>query len=102
MRDSMKTFWRGTDAARSEKVVAVGPGSLKVQPPIAIKIRRFGSFCFRSVRRLYKATSVSNEGRTLKLTGLIVANAKLMWVYKPTGICSGQKTLQARFVTQPS
>lgn len=34
--DSIKIFCLGTDAARSEKVVAVGPGSLKAQPPTAM------------------------------------------------------------------
>jgi hypothetical protein len=34
--DSMKIFCLGTDAERSEKVVAVGPGSLKAQPPTAM------------------------------------------------------------------
>lgn len=35
--DLIKALCASGDAAMSEKVVAVGPGSLNVQPPIAMK-----------------------------------------------------------------
>jgi hypothetical protein len=79
-RDSMKTFCLGTDAERSENVVAVGPGSLKAQPPIAMYTFKLGSFCFRSIKRLYKLTSLGEEGAILNVVGSIIAKAKLICV----------------------
>lgn len=97
IKDSMKIFCRGMEADRSENVVAVGPGSLNVHPPMAMYTLRPGSFSLCSIKRWYNLTSSSDAGDTLKVFGLIVAKAKLICVYSPTGIFSGRKTLHGRF-----
>jgi hypothetical protein len=79
-KDSRNTLCLGTDAARSEKVVAVAPGSLNAHPPIAMYTFSFGSLCFKSIIRLYRFTSSREDGAILNVFGSMTAKAKLTWV----------------------
>jgi hypothetical protein len=78
MRESKKAFCFASLAAMSLKVVAVGcPGSLKVQPPMATQISRSGWINFIEDIRSISEAVVESPGLTSKVTGSIVANAKL-------------------------
>lgn len=67
--------------AISPNVVAVGPGSLKVQPPNATNTDKPGSAFLRLVRRLTRSSSLGPVSMTSKLMGSMVAKAKFRCVY---------------------
>ena len=81
MREDAKAAWALADAARLEKVFAVGwSASLNVHPPIASQILRLGSVDLSDCIREYKARSVSADGAIWKVVGLIEPKAKFKCV----------------------
>ena len=72
--DAINRARRAAVRARLLKVVLVGPGSLKSQPPIATHVCSVEDFS--PVNSLYRSGSAELAGKTSNVLGSIVANAK--------------------------
>jgi len=84
----MKRARVNSELTMSEKTVWNGPGSLWVQPPMAMKHLSARLRCFSDVNRENSSSGSPSIGTIWKLPGVTKANEKYMWVNAPTGILS--------------
>lgn len=97
--DVMNLARRAGVRARLLKVVLVGPGSLKSQPPIAIHVCSVEDFS--PVNSLYRSGSAELAGNTSNVLGSIVANAKFRCVRPLVLISLGEMRLHCLSRTFP-
>ncbi|KAJ5231283.1 uncharacterized protein N7469_005871, partial [Penicillium citrinum] len=94
VKESKNFFCFVSDAARSEKTVAVDPGSLKVQPPNAMRICTLGSYVFKAVDAIIAntATGILTSSYQDNSTAVLLQNV---------GFFNVQKAIVADTRTEP-